>query len=45
MVKFFGCRFYSQLEGGSHKVSKEVLPSPKDKAIEKGDSNLPTKRR
>jgi hypothetical protein len=44
MVEFFGFRVYSQLEGVGHKVLEKVLPSPKDEAIEDGDSNLPTKR-
>jgi hypothetical protein len=43
MVKFFGYKVYSQL-GVVHNVLEEVLSSPKDKGIEEGDSNLPTKR-
>jgi hypothetical protein len=42
MVKFFGYKVYSQL--GVDNVLEEVLSSPKDKGIEEGDSNLPTKR-
>jgi hypothetical protein len=30
--------------GVSHKVPEKVLPSPKDKATTKGDSNLSAKR-
>jgi hypothetical protein len=36
--------FYSYLGGDGHKVLKKVFPSPKDKAIEKGNSDFPTKR-
>jgi len=44
MVEFFGYKVYSQLGGVDHNVLEKVLPSPKDYAIKKGDSNLPTKK-